>query len=134
MRRLLLIVLCGSLTVGQSMAQKQKASNPVISVSYDLYSWRQGDGSWSFSVLGNTNRMKTPEEIFDEKEALHGVPRLKQRISHLLRPSRIVWVGNILDKGAPVKGTERLALPPKEIGEDVKRYAETRHIEMIVTK
>jgi len=79
--------------------------------------------------------MKTPEEIFDEKETLHGVPRLKQRMSHLLRPSRIVWVGNIFDKGgAPIKGTERLALPPKEIVEDVKRYAEARHIEMIVTK
>ena len=86
---------------------------------------------WNFSILLTTSRLKTPEEIFDEKRAIHGVDNLKRKISHLETHSRIVWADKITFSGSIVKGAERLAWPPKKIIEDVKQYASAHHVESI---
>jgi hypothetical protein len=96
----------------------------------ELYSWRDSNGVWTFSIMGTTSRQKTAEDIFNEKEAIHGVDKLKRRISHLPRPSRLVWFDKVVFNGSPANGTERLGWPPKEIIEDVRRYAAARHIEI----
>jgi hypothetical protein len=134
MRTLFLIFLFGCLTTGLCMAEKQKDKSSEPLETYELYSWRDDTGGWNFSILGTTSRLRTPEEIFSEKETIHGVDKLKQKISHLVRPSRIVWTENLAYKGVPIKGTERLAWPPKEIIEDVKHYAAARRVEVIGTK
>jgi hypothetical protein len=129
MKCFLLTVLLACQTTSLFTAQRQRGSEPVA--TYELYSWRDNNGVWSFSVMGTTSRMKTPEEIFSEKEAIHGVDNLKRKISRLVWPSRVVWVENLVYKGEPIKGTERLAWPPKEIIKEVRRYAATRQVEVV---
>jgi hypothetical protein len=112
------------------VAEKQIKKTPEPRVTYELYSWRDNNGVWSFSIMETTSRQKTIEEIFDEKQAIHGVDNLKRKISHLARPSRLVWFDKLIFNGRPVPGTERLRWPPKEIIEDVKRYSAARHVEV----
>ena len=133
MKSLFAILLFGCLTTGLCMAEKQKEKSSEPLETYELYSWQDNNGGWNFSILGTTSSVKPPEKIFSEKEAIHGVDRLKQKISRLARPSRIVWIENSVYKGVPMKGTERLAWPPKGIMENVKRYAAARGVEVIGT-
>lgn len=133
MKGLFMILVFGCLATNFMGEQhKEKGSEPLE--TYELYSWPDNSGGWNFSILGTTSRVKTPEEIFNEKEAIRGVDKLKQKISHLVRPSRIVWTENLAYKGVPIKGTERLGWPPREIIEDVKLYAAERHVEILYTK
>jgi hypothetical protein len=127
MKHALLLVLLSCLTAGFGMAQN-KEPKPVL--TNELYSWKDSNGEWTFSILGTTNRQKTAEEVFGEKEAIHGVDQLKRRISHLPRPSRLVWFDKLIFNGTPVVGTERLGWPTKEVIEEVKRYAAARHVEV----
>lgn len=127
MKQFLLVVAFGCLAAGSFMAQT-KNSEPLL--TNELYSWRDSNGTWVFSILGTTSRQKTVEEIFSDKQAIRGVGELKRKISRLQRPSRLVWFDKLIFNGAPVKGTERLGWPPKEIIEDVKRYAQARQIEV----
>jgi hypothetical protein len=127
MKHLLLAMLFCCVTIGLCMAQNK---NTEPRLTNELYSWRDGNGVWTFVIMGTTSRQKTVDEVFNQKEAIHGVDELKRRISHLARSSRLVWFDKLIFNGAPVKGTERLGWPPKEIIEDVKRYAAERHIEV----
>jgi hypothetical protein len=110
----------------------EKSSGPVE--TYELYSWRDDGGGWNFAVLSTTSRLRTPEEIFSEKVAIHGVDNLKGKMSHFMQRSRIVWIENLFYKGVPIKGTERLGWPPKEMIDDIKIYAAARHIEIVGPK
>lgn len=120
------VALC-SATAASSIAQ-DKSSQPVL--TNELYSWKDGNGVWTFAILGPTNRQKTAEEIFNERHAIHGVNELKKRISRLDQPSRLVWFDRLTLNCTVVKGTERLSWPPKDVIEDVKRYAAARRIEV----
>jgi hypothetical protein len=126
MKHLLLVLLFGVIT-GSCIAQN-KGSGAVL--TNELYSWRDSHGVWTFSILGTTNRQKDAEEIFDKRHSIRGISELKRAISHLPRPSRLVWFDKLIFNGAPVKGTEQLSWPPKEIIEDVERYAADRHVEV----
>src|SRR5438270_9123630 len=96
--------------------------------TYELYSWQNDDQRWKFSLMYTTDGNKTPEEIFSEKASLLGPEQLKKKISRLRRGSMIVWPSQIIWHNSPLKGTERLKYPPKELIDDVKRHASTRNI------
>jgi hypothetical protein len=122
MKQLFVVLLLGYLASGLYMAKEQSAGGSQPRDVYELYSWRDDKGLWTFSIMsGAISRQRTVEEIFSEKQAIHGVDKLKLKISHLARPSQLVWSDKLIFNGAPVKGSERLAFPPKEIIEDVKR-------------
>ena len=77
-----------------------------------------------------TNRLKTPEEIFDQKQRICGIDKLKERISHISRPAQLIWMKNPYD-GTAVKGTEDVVFPPEEIMNEVKRFAASKHVDVI---
>jgi hypothetical protein len=112
--------------------QQSSAGSPKI-IIYELYSWRDNNEEWCFSVLPNTNRAKTAEDIFEKKETIRGIAKLKERISKMPRDTKLVWEKNPW-AGVPVKGTESVALPPEEIMRDVKRFAATQHVEVVWVK
>jgi len=98
--------------------------------TFELYSWEQAKGGWSFCLLYTTDRQKTPEEVFSDKTALQGIQQLENEMSKLPRSSRVVWFDRLALRGVKTKGSERLRYPPKKIIDEVKRYADTREIKV----
>jgi hypothetical protein len=131
MKGVLLIFLFVCLPTNPAAAEKQGEKSREPLVTYELYSWQGDSGTWNFALLPTTSRLKTPDEIFGEKEAIRGVDKLKQRIARLDRRSRIIWIETIVYKGVPMKGTERLAWPPKSVIEEVREYSAARHVEVV---
>lgn len=98
-------------------------------MNYELYSWQDSTGGWSFSVLYNTSSEKTVKEVFNKKTELRGVDQLKHRISELPAGASISWVDRLPTGTKPkAKGSEGLKYPPAEIMDDVKRFAEAHGI------
>lgn len=127
MRTVMMVASICFLTLFVRATEPARSTSAVIP-TYELYSWQEADGSWSFSLLYTTNRQKTAEEVFSDKAALHGVAQLKQKLSKLPKSSRIVWFDRLTLRGAKIEGTERLKYPPKDIVDDVKRCAELHSI------
>jgi hypothetical protein len=99
-------------------------------MEYELYSWQDSSGGWSFSVLYNTSSEKTVQEVFNKKTELRGVDQLKHRISELPAGARISWVNRLPTTATKpkAKGSEGLRYPPAELMEDVKRFAEAHGV------
>jgi hypothetical protein len=123
---LCLLVSCPALCT----CVQQRSARPSKIIIYELYSWRDSNGEWCFSILPNTNRADTVEDIFDKKETIRGIAKLKERISKMSRTTELVWEKNPW-AGTPVKGTESVTLPPEETMNEVKRFAATKHIEVV---
>ena len=130
-RSLVVVLLLGLACV--AVGGRQTQNNSELANSYELYSWRGCKEGWNFSLLVPTNRTKTAEEIFDENKKICGLNNLKHRISEIPSPARLVWMKNP-NEGTAVKGTERAVFPPDGIMEEVKRFAATRHVEVIWSK
>jgi len=131
MKYLFMAALLSFLALVVCATQENKAA---LLPTYELYSWQDGHGNWCFAMLYTTSRQKSVEEIFDKKVVIRGLDKLKQRISRLDRPSRIIWADKLIFNGAIVKGSERLEWPPRNVIEEVKNYAAGRHVEIIGTE
>lgn len=113
------------------MCAKQSAAGPrSTTITYELYSWNKASEGWCFSILTMTDRAKSPEEIFAKQQTLCGVASLKQRISKMSRGTELVWMRNPYE-GTAIKGTESVAWPPKEIMNEVKKFAGTRAVKVV---
>ena len=99
---------------------------------YELYSWRQSGGIWSFSVLPSPSGVNTPADaVFNEKFVLSGVDKLKRKISELPAGSKLLWMDRIVSgESSKAPGSAILMYPPKEVVEEVKRYAQKKRIEV----
>ena len=115
--------------LGVCFQQKHEKPRPSLIV-YELYSWHESDGEWCFSILTPTDRAKTAEDIFDKRETIHGISKLKESILKMQRNTELIWMKNPW-KGTSVKGTESVVWPSKEIMNDVKQFAATKHVEVI---
>jgi hypothetical protein len=115
------MLLCAS-----QRPEKAEQKTPMV---YELYSWQDSSGGWSFCVLYNTSSEKTVKEVFNKKTELRGVDELKHRISELPAGASISWVNRLPTGTKPnVKGSEGLKYPPAEIMDDVKRFAEAHGV------
>lgn len=111
-----------------SLHSQEKAEKPhTTTIDYELYSWQEGDGQWCFSILTMTDRAKTAEDIFNKRQTIHGISKLKESIAKMPRNTELVWMKNPWE-GTSVKGTESVIWPPAEIMNDLRRFAATRHI------
>ena len=101
--------------------------------SYELYSWPQRNGIWNFCLLPSPSGVNLPiETIFNKKFRLTGVDQLKQKISLLPTDTSIFWMNGITSGQTATAESKKLALPPAETVEDVKRYAGKRGIHVQV--
>jgi hypothetical protein len=98
----------------------------------ELYSWQERTGSWSFSLLPSPSGVNIrAEEVFDKKVRVRGVVGLRGRISKLPAGATIFWLDGLSGEAGPkAKEVERLCYPPADIIDQVRRHAETRHIEI----
>lgn len=97
---------------------------------YELYSWQETDGGWSFSLLPDTDRQKTIEEVFHPGKALRGLARLERKIATLPRGSQLVWFDRLTIGGVRVQGSDRLKYPREDTVAKVRLSARARDIEV----
>jgi hypothetical protein len=125
---LLVFLTCSLVTLSCAAQQTRNQGGPVP--AYELYSWQDSKGEWRFSLLYNTNRQKTVQEVFNKKSVLHGSNGVKRRISQLSIPSEIVWFDRLTLSGVRLKGSEALKYPPKDIVDEITRYADAHGVKV----
>jgi hypothetical protein len=89
---------------------------------YELYSWEKG-GTWYFSLLIGTNRLKTLEEIQDPATALQAMDELKPTLESLHRGQYVSW-----------SAADPLAFPPEEWIQQVEQICEDKGLELFIAK
>jgi hypothetical protein len=105
-------------------------------MDYELYSWQEPSGSWSFRLLPSPSGANIRhEEVFNKKFLLHGVDGLNREISKLPIAATVYWLDHMLpETGSKTKQSQRLSYPPADIIEQVRRYAEKRHVDVQMLK
>ena len=129
-RQIVLLIALTFTAIAFCSAQGTDDSLRKPPMGYELYSWQEPDGSWSFRLLPSPSGVNVrPEEVFNKKFLLHGVDDLNREISKLPIAATIYWLDLILPGTGPkAKLSERLSYPPAHIIEQVRRYAEKRHV------
>jgi len=134
---LLALLLCGC---ADATVEPPPAAAPLPrSVKgYELYSWRSG-GTWQFTLITGTNRLKTLDEITapenveeDEwvKITAAGVPELKAVLARLPTGTQIWWVSaRHLDSGEREAGP-RIRRPPGWVFRELRAYCSERALEL----
>lgn len=89
---------------------------------YELYSW-ESSGTWYFSLLVGTNRLKTMEEIQAPATALKGIDELKPVLESLASGQYVSWTTK-----AP------LAFPPDEMVQQVQQICQAQGLELFIAK
>jgi hypothetical protein len=133
MKSTLLIVALMAAAVSSGIAQNPDGLAHPAPRLYELYSWPQPSGIWNFCLLPSPSGVNIPvEAIFNKKLRLTGVSQLKHKISQLPTDATILWMNGITSGQTPTAQSKKLALPPAETVEEVKRYAEKRGIHVQV--
>jgi hypothetical protein len=123
----------GSRWVG--VAQYQNDFAGLTPRLYELYSWPQSDRTWDFCLLLSPSGVNIPVEvIFNKQVRLTRVDELKRKISLLPTGTTILWMNGITSGQTPTPESEKLALPPVETVEQVKRYAGERGVLLLFYK
>jgi hypothetical protein len=130
-RTVLLVALtCVAIAFGSPQGPNDSLGKPGM--GYELYSWQERTGRWSFCLLPSPSGVNIrAEEVFDKKALLRGVDGLRGRISKLPVGATIYWLDGLSQEAGPrTKEVERLSYPPADIIDQLRRHAETRHIEI----
>ena len=128
----ILLIVVGFIATAMVLVAQQ--TSKMGSMAYELYSWQQPRGAWSFSVVPSPSGVNvSAEQVFNKKSVLRGVTELKRRISDLPSGASILWPDRIsLNTGEKAKESAKLSYPSAEIMQDIKRYAEAHKIKVEV--
>jgi hypothetical protein len=85
---------------------------------WELYGWQAPNGTWRYSLLTGTNRLKTYEEVTGKRTALKGVEALEKALDGLATGQAVIW---FLGRVKVPEGKAPLALPPADV---VRRIAD----------
>jgi hypothetical protein len=100
-------------------------------MAYELYSWQDSSGRWSFCLLASPSGPNiSAEQVFNKKFRLNSVKELKQKISALPAGATMVWLDRIMDTSPETKASERLSYPPANIIKQVRQYADKCHVKV----
>jgi hypothetical protein len=100
-------------------------------MGYELYSWQESSGRWSFCLLDSPSGPNiSAEQVFNKKFLLNGLKELKQKISGLPARATIFWLDRLTDTSQEAKASKRLSYPPADIIKQVRQYADKRHVEV----
>lgn len=124
----LLVISCLCMTVSVA-AQGRGNAGQAVPMAYELYSWRQANGGWSFRVLASPSGPNvSSDQVFDKRFLLSGVKELKRKILGLPAGSTVFWLDRIIGATQESKESEKLGYPPSEMMEDIRHYAEMRKV------
>jgi len=106
---------------------------------WELYSWPD-DGSWKFSLMVGTNRMKTLEEATSsDTSALHlitvtGADKLKLVLSRFPENECIQWISQAWLQRCWGNNYGTLRLPEQYMVTDISRFCAQHRLSMIITE
>jgi hypothetical protein len=130
-RQIVLLLALVGIAIALCSSQGPNGTLRKPPMAYELYSWQESNGRWSFSLLASPSGPNiSAEQVFDKKFLLSGVKQLNRKISGLPAGSTIFWLDHITDTGEKAKEGERLSYPPANLIEQVRQYAEKRHVEV----
>jgi hypothetical protein len=86
----------------------------------ELYSWNQ-DGTWHYSLLVGTNRLKTSEEV--KAAGVVGTGSLEKSLGGLAKGEEVIWTTHL------VPG---MTLPSGDIQQQVKDFCVSKGIKLNV--
>jgi hypothetical protein len=114
------------------VASGQRSNGPqAVPMGYELYSWKESGGNWTFSLLPSPSGVNvTPEEVFNKKFLLSGAQELKRKISGLPAESTIYWLNRTSGTGKQGKGSKKLSYPSAETVKEIRAYAEAHKIKV----
>ncbi len=108
---------------------------------YELYSWEE-DNQWHFTLITGTNRTKTMEEITSKEDIISetgwvniqvvGADTIKDVLSRLPKGESVSWCDE-LHIGQLTETHVDLQLPPEQIADEIKEYAEQCALDFAVT-
>lgn len=102
-------------------AQSNQSRLPRSMKGYELYSW-QSRGSWHFSLVIGTNRLKKYAEVTSPKVRLNGIAALKKKLNELSRGEEVFWLA---------KRVPKMSRPPAKIVRELILYCEQRDIRLV---
>jgi hypothetical protein len=127
------IVLLVAMTFITAFCSAQGANDSLRKppMGYELYSWQESNGKWSFCLLASPSGPNiSAEQVFNKKFLLSGVKELNRKISGLPVGATIFWLDRIMGTSQEAKESERLSYPPANMIDQVRQYAEKYHIEV----
>ena len=110
---------------GYATARGLRLAGPAL-LGFQLYSWKAGDGSWSFFVRPDLNSNLPAEVVFSERTRLRSIEALKSQLEQLPRGATLFWMPHIeADPNLPkVARSEALGVPPPDIVKEVRGYTD----------
>jgi hypothetical protein len=103
-------------------AENDRAAKPAAK-GYELYSWRLADGTWRYSLLPGTNRMKATDEVTAAAVVISDASALKRRLATLATNEQVFW---------HLPDAEKFSLPDPRVVEDLKTYCRVVQIDLQV--
>jgi len=76
-----------AISMGHSVEQAGKTAFK----GFELYSWRDTNGQWLFTLLPGTNRLKTEPEIKGSGNRISTLRELERRFSQLAAGENVFW-------------------------------------------
>jgi len=112
-------------------AQVKARPLPEEVKTFEMYSWQDEKGRWTFSVLpAITSAGFSPAVITRKSYALSGVEALKKSIAKLPAGSQIFWLDHTLGIWKDAKGSEQFKYPGPAVVADIRKYCETRQVKV----
>jgi hypothetical protein len=90
---------------------------------YELYSWQVADGTWRYSLLPGTNRMKATDEVTAAAVVISDASALKRRLAALATNDQVFW---------HLPDAVKFSLPDPRVLEDLKAYCKELQIDLQV--
>ena len=122
MKWMVCAVLCLMVLSGCSSAPAAPGLPAESMKGYELYSWESA-GTWHFSLLVGTNRLKTVEEIQAPATALQGMDELEPVLESLASGQYVSW-----------SAEDPLAFPPQEMIQQVQEICQEQGLELFIAK
>ncbi len=116
------------LAIMPALAVGQAARAPM---AYELYSWKNPAGRWTFCLLPSPSGVSvTAEQVFSRQCRIGGLDDLKRRISELPEHATVFWLDHVWGKDEKAGKGEKLCYPPSNVVADVKHEAGSHGIEL----
>jgi hypothetical protein len=94
---------------------------------WELYSWPNGN-DWNYSILPGTNRLKTYNEVIENKIIVLGKDSLKMLLDKFPKKEEIFWIGEgWLER---IWGIDfgNLSLPESKIIDEITNYSNQKEL------
>ena len=125
---MLFAIACMGIFIG-ALGQCQSNAGQTIPLGYELYSWQDSNGRWSFCLLASPSGVNiSADQVFNKRFLLSGVKNLKRKISGLPEGATIYWLKRISATDQKAREDKKLKYPSSEILRDIIQYAQSRKI------